>query len=53
LERLPRVPFDLDGVKIFAEFEVIKIVDDNNHYPTLLSIEWALDSNDIISLKKR
>jgi len=36
-----------------TNFEVIVIVDDINLYPTLLGIEWALDNNAIIKLKKR
>lgn len=36
-----------------AEFEVIEIVDDNNPYLALLGIEWALNNNAIINLKKR
>jgi len=53
LGRLPRVPVDLDGVRSVAEFEVIEIVDENSPYLTLLGIEWALNSNAIINLKKR
>ena len=35
-----------------ANFEVIEIVDDNNPYPTLLGIDWAVDMNGVINLKK-
>ena len=35
------------------EFEVIRIVDDTNPYPTLLGIYWATDNQTIINFKKR
>ncbi len=35
-----------------ADFEVIEIVDDSNLYPTLLGIDWAIDMNGVINLKK-
>lgn len=44
---------DLDGVRSLVEFDVIDIIDDNNPYLALLGIEWALDNNVIINLKKR
>jgi len=50
---LSGVPVDLDRVRSLAEFEVIDIIDDNNSYPSLLGIEWALDNNVVINLKKR
>lgn len=36
---------------MLADFEVIKIVDDNNPYPTLLGIDWATDMNGVINRK--
>jgi len=53
LVRLSGVPIDLDGVRSIAEFEVIEIVDDRNSYPVLLGIEWSLNNNAIINLKRR
>lgn len=35
-----------------ANFEVIEIVDDSNPYPTLLGIDWAIEKNGFINLKK-
>jgi len=35
------------------DFEVIEILDGNNPYPTLLGIDWAMDMNGVINLKKR
>jgi hypothetical protein len=33
--RLDHVPMDIDGVRMFAEFKVIEIVDDNCPYPVV------------------
>jgi hypothetical protein len=51
--RLEHVPVDIDGVRTFADFEVIEIVDDNFPYPTLLGIDWALNNSIVVDLKKR
>jgi len=40
-------------VSALADFKVIEIVDDNNPYPVLLGIDWAIDMNGVINLKKR
>jgi hypothetical protein len=37
--RLEHVPVDIDGVRIFADLEVIKIVDDSYPYPAFLGID--------------
>lgn len=47
------VTIDIEGVSMMAYFEVIEIVDENNPYPPLLGIDWAIDMNGFISLKKR
>ena len=44
---------DIEGVNALANFEVIEIVDDSNPYPALLGIDWAIDMNGVINLKKR
>jgi hypothetical protein len=44
---------DIDGVRTFADFEVIEIVDDNCPYPALLEIDWAFDNSTVVDLKKR
>lgn len=36
-----------------ADFEVIEIIDDNNPYPVLLGVYYAIDMNRVINLKKR
>jgi hypothetical protein len=51
--RLEHVPVDIDGVRTFADFEVIEIVDDRCPYPALLGIDWAFDNSTVVDLKKR
>ena len=53
LGRLPQVPVDIDGVRSFAEFEVIEIIGNSRPYPALLGIDWAIDNMAVIDLKKR
>lgn len=36
-----------------ADFEVKEIIDDSSPYPALLGIDWAIDMNGVINLKKR
>jgi len=43
---------DIEGASALTYFEVIEIVDDNNSYPLLLGIDWAIDMNGVINLKK-
>jgi len=51
--RLHGVTIDIEGVSALPDFEVIKIFDDRNPYPTLLGIDWAIDMNGVINLKKQ
>jgi hypothetical protein len=51
--KLEHVPVDIDGVRMFAYFEVIEIVDDSCPYPALLGIDWAIDNSTVVDLKKR
>jgi hypothetical protein len=44
---------DINGVRSFAYFEVIEIVDDSCPYPALLGINWAFDNSIVVDLKKR
>jgi hypothetical protein len=50
---LEHVPMDIDGVRTFAYFEVIEIVDDNYPYPALLGIDWDFNNSTVVDLKKR
>ena len=51
--RLSQVPINIEGLRTFADFEVINIVDDTNPYPALLGIDWAIYNHIIINFKKR
>ena len=51
--RLSNVPVDIDGVWSLADFKVIEISDDSNHFPTLLGIDWAFNNLIVINLKKK
>jgi hypothetical protein len=50
--RLEHVPVDIDGVRTFADFEVIEIVDHSCPYPVLLGIDWAFNNFTVVDLKK-
>ena len=50
---LPNVPVDIDGVCTVEDFKVIEIIDDNNPYLALLGIQWAMENDAVINLKKR
>jgi hypothetical protein len=50
---LEHVPVDIDKVRKFADFEVIKIVDDSFPYPSLLGIDLAFNNLTVVDLKKR
>ena len=49
--RLSQVPLDIEGLRTFAGFEVINIVDDMNPYPAFFGIDWAIDNQTIINFK--
>jgi hypothetical protein len=51
--RLEHVPMDIDGLRMFANFEVIEIVDDSFPYPALLGIDWAFINSTVDDLNKR
>src|SRR5713226_10282018 len=53
LGRLPQVPVDIDGVRSFADFEVIEIIGNSRPYPALLGIDWAIGNMAVIDLKRR
>jgi hypothetical protein len=51
--RLEHVHVDIDGVRTFVDFKVIKIVDDRCPYPEMLGIDWDFDNYTAVDLKKR
>ena len=53
LGRLLQVLVDIDGVRSFADFEVIEIIGDSRPYPALLGIDWAIGNMVVIDLKRR
>jgi hypothetical protein len=50
---LEHVPVDVDGVRTFADFELIYILDDICSYLVLLGIDWAFNNSSVVDLKKR
>jgi hypothetical protein len=50
--RLEHVTMDIDGVRTFADFEVIEIIDDSCPCPMLLGINWAFNNLIVVDLKK-
>jgi hypothetical protein len=50
---LQGVTVDIEGASALANFKVIEIVDDNNPYPAVLGIDWAINMNGVINPKKR
>ena len=44
--------FDVEGMKTYANFDVIEVVEDGVFYPTLLGIGWANDSMEVINFKR-
>ena len=51
ISQLTQVPIEI-GLKTYAEFEVIDIVDDTNPYPTLMGIDYEIDNQTTINFKK-
>ena len=50
--QLAQVPIEIEGLRTYAYFEVIDIVNDTNPYPTLLGIDWVIYNQTIINFKK-
>ena len=44
---------DIEGLRTFADFEVINIVYDTNPYLALLGINWVIGNQTIIKFKRR
>ena len=51
--RLTQVLVEVEGLRTYAAFEVIDIVDDTKPYPSLIGIDWEIDNQTIINFKKR
>ena len=50
---LTYVLVEIEGLHIYAYFDVIGIVDDTNLYPALLGTDWAIYNQTIINFKMR
>ena len=44
---------DIEGLRTFADFKGIDIVDDTTPYPTLLGDDWAMENQTTINFKRR
>ena len=53
IDKLTQVPVEVEGLRTYANFEVIEIVDETKPYPTLLGIDWEIYNQTIINFKKR
>ena len=53
LGRLSQIVFDIDGIKVWVDFEVIQIEEDTDHYPALIGLGWDIDMSSVIDLQKR
>jgi hypothetical protein len=47
------VEVNIDGVKTKAYFEVIDIMDEKDHYPAFIGIDWAFYNKAVFNLKQR
>lgn len=52
LGRLSKIMVDIAGVKVWADFKVIRIVEDADPYLALIGLYWAIDMDGIINFKK-
>ena len=51
--RVSNLVVDVEGMKTYAEFDVIEFVNGEGSYPTLLGIGWANDKMEVIKFKKQ
>ena len=50
--RVLHLAVEVEGMKTYANFDVIEVVDGGDSYRTLLGIIWANDSMAVINFKK-
>ena len=53
IEEVYNLVVDVEGMKTYANFDVIEVFNGEGSYPTLLGIVWANDSMAFINFKKR
>ena len=51
--RVVRLAVEVEGMKTYANFDFIEVVDGGGSYPALLGIVWTNDSMAVINFKKR
>ena len=51
--QVPHLTVEVEGMKTYADFDVIDVVDGKGSYPALLGIWWPNDSLAVINFKKR
>ena len=51
--RVPHLLVEVEGLKTYADFDVIEIIDESSSYPTLLGIGWKNENLKVINFKKR
>ena len=50
---VPNLQIEVEGINIYANFNVIEIVDERSSYPMLLGVGWENDNLVVINFKKR
>lgn len=50
---LSKFVVNLEGIQVLVDFEFIQIVDNTDPYPALLGLDWAIDMDGVINLKRR
>ena len=53
IRRVSNLVVDVKGMKTYADFDVIEVVNGEGSYPILMGIGWANDSMAVINFKKR
>ena len=53
IDRVPHIPIEVEGLKTYAYFNIIEIVDISNSYPVMLGISRENDNLEVINFKKR
>ena len=51
--RVSHLAMEVEGMKTYADFTVIEVIDGGGSYPALMGIGWANNSMVVINFKKR
>ena len=52
IRRVLHLLVEVEGLKTYVDFDVIKIIDEGSSYPALLEIGWANENPLVIKFKK-